>query len=126
MSSPHANVPNVRKNASLSHSWKVSSFLKIKKLDLKNKNKIKAEICLTVLLRVKVDARSEEQLPFLCETLTWKGTLCPRLEAITLGVRFKTFVCQHDRGSRVVIWWGGSTSERLNMAPAALRPDLRL
>lgn len=37
MSSPHANLPNVRKNASLSHSWKVSSFLKIKKLNLKNK-----------------------------------------------------------------------------------------
>lgn len=36
MSSPHANV---RKNASLSHSWKVSSFLKIKKLNLKNKKK---------------------------------------------------------------------------------------
>lgn len=39
----------------------------------------------------------EQQLPFLYNQLTWKTTLCLRLEAITLGVRFKTFVCQHDR-----------------------------
>lgn len=39
----------------------------------------------------------EQQLPFLSDQLTWKATLCLRLEAITLGVRFKTFVCQHDR-----------------------------
>lgn len=45
---------------------------------------------------VKKEGR-EQQLPFLSDQLTWKATLCLRLEAITLGVRFKTFVCQHDR-----------------------------
>lgn len=45
----------------------------------------------------RVGGRREQALPFFSGRLTWKSTLWLRLEAITLGVRFKTFVCQHDR-----------------------------
>lgn len=45
----------------------------------------------------RVAGRREQALPFFSGRLTWKSTLWLRLEAITLGVRFKTFVCQHDR-----------------------------
>lgn len=71
---------------------------------LKNGKQIRAERLLNCAtqsengrVRGVKKRQREQQLPFLSDQLTWKATLCLRLEAITLGVRFKTFVCQHDR-----------------------------
>lgn len=61
--------------------------------EIKKKSKLKVKLC---CLGESGRAGPEQLPPFLRPKLTWKSTLCPRFEAITPGVRFKTFVCQHD------------------------------
>lgn len=81
----------VRKNVFLSHNLK-----SLPSSEQTNKKKHRSWKLNCVVQGESGWTGPEQQPSSLCPKLTWKSTLCPRFEAITPGVRFKTFVCQHD------------------------------